>query len=265
MQKITLYIGLLLSIGSFTACEEVIEVELNEANPQWVVEGQLDATQGTAEVRVSQTGNYFGEASYLPGEGASVSLTHQDGTRYDLVEQTAGRYAAGNIASTPGDQFTLEVEIEGETIVGQATTQAGVTVDSLSANLQGGFFGQEEGYVVFVNFQEPAESDTYLRFHLTVNGAARNDILLYDDGLTNGAQAAFPLFPLRFKQGDEVEVEAWAVDEASYRYFTSLSEIVGQGVGPGAAAPANPTNNLTGNSLGYFTVFSKSEASLKIE
>lgn len=42
------------------------------------------------------------------------------------------------------------------------------------------------------------------------------------------------------------------IDRAIFDYFTSLNSSIGNGPG-GGATPSNPTSNINGNAIGYFS------------
>jgi hypothetical protein len=58
----------------------------------------------------------------------------------------------------------------------------------------------------------------------------------------------------RLKPGDTMFVELWGIDKGVYEYYSTLNEILG-GAGPSTASPANPTSNITGGAMGYFSAF----------
>jgi hypothetical protein len=49
-------------------------------------------------------------------------------------------------------------------------------------------------------------------------------------------------------------VELWGIDKGVYEYYSTLREILG-GAGPSTASPANPTSNISGGAMGYFSAF----------
>lgn len=258
MKKILAIIstGLLLSLFS---CEEVIEVNLNESNPQWVIEANIDDEDKEARVFISQTGSYSTPTSPTPGTGALITIRSSGGQAYDLTEYEPGKYNATDIDLQVLEQYELEVELEGKSYGAISILQAPVKIDSLSSEFRSGAFGFGEGYYLRLEFQDPPEVRNYLRFEISVNGVPRPDIALYDDNLTDGNKVSFPLFVEPFEEGEIVEVKAYSLDFDQYRYWTGLSEILGFGNGGGeSAAPANPPSNLSNDALGYFGVSSVS-------
>lgn len=258
MKKTFNIIALSLSFFLF-ACEEVIEIDLNQSSPQWVIEAHIDDEDKKAQVRLSKTGSYFDPGSYPVGTGASISIKSSNGQSYELAEETPGNYIAENVDLQLLDQYNLKVELAGKTYEAFSVLQPAVSIDSLSSEFRSGVLGLGEGYYLRLEFQDPPGVRNYLRFEITVNGFPRSEIALYDDNLTDGNKVSFPLFVSPFQLGDKVVVKAYSLDYNLYKYWTSLSEILGATGGGESAAPANPPSNLTNDALGYFEVSSVSE------
>ncbi|MEM6802367.1 MAG: DUF4249 domain-containing protein, partial [Bacteroidota bacterium] len=257
-------INLLFISSSFFlfSCEEIIEVNLNESNPQWVIEARIDDQTNEALVDISSTASYFEPGEFEPGRGASVSISSSTGESYELTEYAAGKYRASNVDLQLQEQYDLQVELEGKSYEAISILQAPLQIDSLVTEFRAGGIGPEEGYYVRLAFQDPPGVRNYLRLEIWVNGELRPDIGLYDDNLTDGNEIAFPLFIDPFELGDTVEIKVHAVDFEVYRYWTALSSILGNDPGGGnSAAPANPPTNISNDALGYFGVSSVTEVS----
>ncbi|HOY49299.1 MAG TPA: DUF4249 domain-containing protein, partial [Flavobacteriales bacterium] len=54
-------------------------------------------------------------------------------------------------------------------------------------------------------------------------------------------------------------VELWGIDKGVYEYYNTLNSILG-GAGPSVASPANPTSNITGGAMGYFSAYTISRS-----
>ena len=263
------YLIRLIAISSslfLFSCEEVIEIDLNESNPEWVIEARIDDETNEALVDISKTTSYFEPGVSEVGSGATVSISSTTGDTYELSEYAPGKYRAPDINLQLQEQYELKVELEGQTYEAISILQAPLQVDSLVTEYRGGGIGPGEGYYVRLAFQDPPAVRNYLRLEIWVNGEARPDIGLYDDNLTDGNEIAFPLFIEPFELGDTVEIKVHAVDFEVYRYWTGLSSLLGDAPGGGdSAAPANPPSNISNDALGYFGVSSVTRVSTIIE
>src|SRR5690554_6820716 len=68
------------------ACEKVIEVDLNDSEPEIVIEGNLSNDNGVLEVKISKTGSYFNTAPYEKVANAEVFLDAGPGYRQKAME-----------------------------------------------------------------------------------------------------------------------------------------------------------------------------------
>ncbi|MEL6252073.1 MAG: DUF4249 domain-containing protein [Bacteroidota bacterium] len=260
--KLILISGTLLLFS----CEEVIEIDLNEANPQWVIEGRIDDETNEALVDISRTTSYFEPGDAEVGSGATVSVSSTTGDTYELSEYAPGKYRAENINLQLQEQYELKVELEGQIYEAISILQAPLQVDSLISEIRAGGLGLGEGYFVRMAFQDPPGVRNYLRMEVWVNGELRPDIGLYDDNLADGNELAFPLFIDPFELGDSVEIKVHAIDYEVHRYWTALNTILGNDPGGGdSAAPANPPSNISNDALGYFGVSSVTRVSTVIQ
>ena len=72
MRKHPIYF--LFILFAWTACEKVIDVDLNEATPAVVIEGNLVYNERNLQVKISRTGSYFGDEPLNKVSGAEVYL-----------------------------------------------------------------------------------------------------------------------------------------------------------------------------------------------
>ena len=261
MKNTIIYLFLAASLF-LVSCEEVIEIEVNEADIQLVIEGDLTDENRMHSVKLSQTGSYFEPGNYPVIEGATLTLTNASGESETLNDVGQGVYQIENIKGEIGETYTLTVSHEGETYEAISSMPSGITLDTLVFNTRpAGPFG-EEGIVMVVNFQDPPGERNYVFFELYLNDELVEGIFLYDDATTDGLEeAGFAFFTASPEPGDRVRIKALSMDKDVYDYFNTLVEIAGGGFAPGAgsAAPANPESNFTPRALGYFGAFSVSE------
>jgi hypothetical protein len=70
------------------------------------------------------------------------------------------------------------------------------------------------------------------------------------------------IFNEDIKDGDKLMVEFQCIDKAMYAYYSSFYNV---GFGPPSSSPANPTTNLDGALLGYFSAFTSERQLVSIE
>jgi len=246
----------LIAVCLFSACEKVVEIDLNEANPKVVIEGNVMQGAGNNTIMLTKTDSYFESNEFELLTGVRVIVTDHEGDDHLLTELTDGIYSGMGLDGTPGGTYRLNIELEGQSLSSTSTMPSFVKIDSLSFEIREGFRGNgghpgKESYIVRCHYQDDAAEENYYKFNVWVNGKKELGFLIQDDELNNGKAAEFPFFRSTTNSGDTVRVQLLSIDEPTYTYFTGLSE--GGGFGGASAAPGNPQSNIEGDALGYFS------------
>ncbi|MEM7654603.1 MAG: DUF4249 family protein [Bacteroidota bacterium] len=249
------YILVLLSVATLTsACEEVIEVEVEDAAAKVVIEATLTDTPFNNQVILSQSGSYTNPGAYEAISGASVQLESSSGTTFELLEgDQAGVYQAEGLQGEIGESYVLSVETEGETYVATSTLNPGIVIDSVGFVEGPDVPFREPGPLMIAYLRAEERGQQQARFWVQRNGELDNGWYLFEGDLAPQVAQEFRFLQLEIKPGDTLTVISGSLDRPVYEYYYQLSEGSGGGFGGGAGTtPANPTNNLSGDALGYF-------------
>lgn len=250
------YILLAFAFSSFMSCTKIIDVEVNDSEPQLVIEANYDATSERVQVNLSMTKNVFEGGINPVITGASIEITDATGVSTPLINQGDGTYLLENYTPTFQTNYSISVTIDGEVYQSTSFLPAVVTLDSLSQEFtEASLFG-EEGYVVFMNFTDPAGIPNFYRAMRNVNEKALSglgDQFIFDDTFSEGNTQTVPFFGTRHQLGDSISVEFRSYSEASYNYYSQLFALAGDG--GQSAAPANPVSNWSNNALGHFAAW----------
>jgi len=252
-----------------SACTKVIDIDLNSAAPQIVIEAALQAGTNDFRVHITKTGNYFDTGAPETVNNATVLLKRGTENAIDLSNAGNGDYLLSNYSATENETYSLSVIIDGKTYEASSFLPPVVALDSLSIDLvQGPSFGTAEAdsFLVLCHFQDPLSQTNFYRIKSVVNDVPRTNgetLLVIEDRLTNGNYIEIPIFTDSYELNDNVEVELVSMDAAMYDYFNSLTLLVG-GNG-GTAAPANPNTNWSGGALGSFGAFSSAKRTILVE
>lgn len=255
MKKIAI---ILLSIITFTSCEKVINLNLNTQNAQIVVEGNISNEIGPYTVSLTKTIDFDQSNNFPPIKGAIVKIS--DGTTTEtLIESADGIYQTKNLVGTPGKTYTLNIEAEGKTITAQSTMPQVVQLDSLIF-IPDQFSTEKNEFLVIPRYLDPTTPGNNYRFILSINGEKDPTFVAYNDDLTNGLQAQRPYFSQEavITSGDSLDMEMRCIDLPLYIYYNAINS-------NSQTTPANPTNNLSGNALGYFSAHTISRKSIRIK
>ena len=91
----TLFITSLILLSY--SCEEIINVDLNSADPKIVIEGTVTDQPGPYTVTITKTTDYYNPASYPAVSGAQVRIVDDLGFSEQLHETTDGIYQTGTL------------------------------------------------------------------------------------------------------------------------------------------------------------------------
>jgi hypothetical protein len=256
----------LLTLLLLFGCEKVIDVDLNEANPVVVIEGNLCLSKGAVDVKISKTGSYFGNEPLQNVTDANVFLEHHTGKRIAINETGPGEYNKKGILVQAGNEYKLFAEVEDVTYSAASTLNPPVEIDSLSYDYYDDVSFFETGYRAVLFFSDPPGKENYYRIKVYKNGSLQNkvnDLILFDD---QGIEGRFVEVRLRgqvFNLGDTARIELISIDENVFDYFSILREMAR--TNPGSPAPANPVSNFSNDALGYFSAWSHDSQTIVIK
>ncbi|QCR21251.1 DUF4249 domain-containing protein [Pontibacter sp. SGAir0037] len=265
MRYLILLLLAALLMQLLSACEQVIEVNLNDASPRYVIEGSITDEAGPYQIRITRTKNFDEDNTFEGVTGAVVLVSDNAGNMETLQEHSPGIYTGSIVPGVPGRSYFLNVLIGEERFTATSTMPALVPFEDLYIEEQSTF--GEARKVPYAVFTDPAGEPNYYRFLLTVSGRRVNVIYAYTDQYTDGRQVKRSLRYFTenedddIKTGDQIEVEMQSIDSPVYTYFYSLSQTIGQN----AAAPGNPVSNITGGALGYFSAHTVQRKSIAVE
>ena len=176
MQKNILIPFVLLFLIS---CEKVIDIDLNQSNPQFVIEGNLSNVTGESKVKISKTLNFDETIFNPPISGALVTITDNKLNQIDtLTEKSAGIYFKTGLVGLEGHTYTMVVSIDNEIFTAVSTMPLSVNLDSLVQETLAGSYsgggpggsgrpGSDQGsstIQITPHYTDPSSSDNYYQF-----------------------------------------------------------------------------------------------------
>jgi hypothetical protein len=240
-----------------TSCEKVLDLELESVDQVLVIEGTVEENGQGAIVRISKTTDYYSDGTTNPVSGASVRIINGKGFSAQLDENSPGVYTSPNIKGRSGQTYSLVVEYDGKTY--QASSYMGSRPEILDLQMAylDGMGIIDSGYSIATYLHDPDGEENFYRIRYLKNGkvvTGAYSIVTFSDKLFNGKDIGLDSGYLVFQKNDTVMVELMAIDEAVYKYFSTLDNIL-EGIAPQSAAPANPVSNISGGALGYFSAY----------
>ena len=283
---------LLLVSCFFTACEDIVDIDLDEGSVEMVVDAWINTDTVPQVIKLRTTAPYFSNAFAPVVSGATVTVTDQDGTVFNFIEtDDSGNYVwtpePGERFGTIGNNYFLEISKDDKTYVSASQLNPTVPVDSIVSEFREESLGEPEGYYAeFFARDNPGLGDAYWI------KAFKNDIFLnkpqeiniaFDAGPSSGAEVDGLIFitPIReainrvpdsgddaiddfenppFELGDTIRVEILSLTLEAFTYLerVRIQTTLGDAA-LFAEPPANvPTNILSSepneNPQGFFVV-----------
>jgi hypothetical protein len=241
------------------SCTKTINVDLKTAAPQLVIEGIINDQQA-ATVIISKSVPFSSSNTFPAVSGATVIIEDNHNNSYTLPETSAGTYSNPLLTGIPGTTYTLTVTVAGKPYTSISTMPAKVKLDTiLFENF--GLFGKST-WSVKPQYTDPPNFGNYYKFYESINNRKYPSYWIWDDRLTNNGISTRPLLQTDsiIHLGDSVEVEMQCIDENVYKYFVSLLDTQLNNT-----VPANPTSNISGGCLGYFSAQTSQKKKLKVQ
>ncbi len=240
-----------LAIVAFTlpSCQKVINVNLNAADPKYVIEGNVTNLAGPYIIKITKTVNFDQLNDFPAVSGAVVSITDITANVADtLLELTPGYYTTSFIIGLPGHTYQLRITTNGKLFTASSTMPLPVTLDSLYMSKSA--FGKPRPAIIYT---DPISKGNYYYFAEYKNHVQTDNIYIRSDELINGETINQTLNrgggESNLNTGDSLSIGLQCIDSAIYQYYYSLQQTKNQN----AATPANPQTNITGGALGYFS------------
>ncbi|MBD1428429.1 MULTISPECIES: DUF4249 family protein [Sphingobacterium] len=254
-----LYIYSLLTLFVLSSCEELIQVNLNEANPKYVIEGDLNDLSSEQFIRVSQTVAFDAPVRSKPIDNATVTVSDDKGKVYTFNSVGNGLYKS-SFQPKAKTRYNLKVSVEGEVFESSSYMNSYVDVDSLG--IMEDVIFSDTVYSVTLKFEDPRNTPNYYKYNISVNGKDFEFSRVFSDKFNDGLYVTHQVSDSKSEilLGDTVVVERQIIDKPVFNYWNEVLSI-----NPGSAAPANPTSNITNGALGYFSVSSAKRYGFRIK
>jgi hypothetical protein len=254
---------------ALSSCEKVVNVDLKNAEPKIVIEGLVDNSGNPATVKITKSVSFSSTTAAPIVNGAVVKISDDAGNNFTLTETSPGLYTNATLIGQVGKTYTLTVQNADVTYVGKSTIPRQAPIDTIyqeSVSIPGsGAPGSAASFgkiATLVYTDIPGFGDN-VQVLQTINGKLDNTLQVADDQFTDGSDLPYQLFPnpnTKIKTGDIIKIEMRFIDKDVYKYFSGILEIQG-----GNTVPANPTSNISGGALGYFSAHTSETKTIVIQ
>lgn len=260
--RLSLFVALALISAS---CQKVIHLDLSGDEQKLVIEALMADTINGGIVRITKTVDFYSPTVPQAVSGAQVQISEEGGTTTTLsetvlpIENVATMvYLSQDVVSKHDKTYKLTVTVEGKTYTAQSRILTPVAIDSIKFLKNERPNAGKASWVPHCYFKDPAGVENFYRLKIKVISPASNTesttdrFYLRNDKFFDGKENDFAFQGFDTKKGDVVEVELISLDNGTYEYFRTLSNIVSSGGGMNSSSPANPNSNINNGALGYF-------------
>ena len=263
MKNIKFLLLLFTASLAFTGCEDVIEVDLDTAEPRLVIDASIEWIKGTdgsnQTIRLTTTTGYY-EPEIPVVSGATIFVTNNtSGAVFTFNEApNTGNYVCTDFIPVINDEYSLTVINDGETYTATEKLFAVPEISNVIQDDEGGVLG-DEIEVRFFWQDNGAEVNYYMaRFDIDLLPYPDYDAL--DDEFFQGNEMFAFISHEDLKAGDVVHFKLGGTSERFFNYLMQLTNVAEPGGGPFQTPPTTVRGNLVNETnidnyaYGYFRV-----------
>lgn len=262
LKQSLLFLALALSF-LVSSCEDVITVDLDEADPKLVIEAAINWQKGTSgntqKIKLTTTTGFY-SAQIPKVSGANVTIRNSQNTVFVFNEVgTTGEYVCSNFAPVINETYTLTIINNGNTYTATETLKAVAPISRLEQNDQGGFTGNEKEIKTY--YLDPVGEPNYYLYKYSYSNQRKSDFYVDRDEFFDGNEFFSISQNDELKKDDTIEVTHYGISRAYYNYMSVLVSIAGNsGGGPFQSPPATVRGNIVNTTapenfpLGFFSL-----------
>ncbi|MAY83043.1 MAG: hypothetical protein CMP59_02835 [Flavobacteriales bacterium] len=278
-------------ILSVVACEDEIDLDLEEGRTQLVVDAFITNDSNIQVIRLTTTAPYFLNEATPTVSGASVKIIGPAAVEYIFQDGGNGDYTydpstQGRLDST-NFTYRLELSYNGEQYTAHSKLNPVPPIDSMTVAFEEEELGSEEGYYTQFWARDFVGTQDFYWIKAFKNGEPirpdnPSSLILSEDAAFggNGADGFVFILPLRaaitnsdepFEIGDVSSVELLSLNEDVFEYLDQVTIQANNG-GLFATPPSNIRTNirdinggLQDEVLGVFSLSSISRNAIQIQ
>jgi hypothetical protein len=250
----------------FNACEEVIDVDVDDYEQNIVIDGAITDIPGQNYVKIYYPDNAFKSGSITNISGAKVTVSDDAGNSEILEETQPGYYIISSLVGVYGRKYTLRVEYKGKAYTGSSVLMMPMSFDSIQFEKSSSYYWgiPVDYYKIRFLITNKKGIDEYWLIKVTGNsGNYSSDYVateVYSDKYSDGKQDVLNNFSEEFSTNTKIKVELLSIDKSAYEYYYQLNELAGEGDITVSDIlnmnTFNPNSNLSNGALGYFGAYS---------
>lgn len=271
MKKI---IHTLILFSLFYNCEDVVQIDLNEADPKLVIEASINWFKNTTgneqSIKLSLSAPFFDEI-VPPANGATIQITDSNSNLFNFIEDgSTGIYRNNNFIPIIDETYTLTINYQAETYSATETLKSVSSIDFIEQIDDGGFSGNDIELKAY--YSDPENIENYYFFEFISDIPVIPTLEVYDDEFTDGNQIFGFYTEEDLESGDIVTIRNYGISEHFYEFmFILLQQGSEDGGGPFETQPATVRGNCINETnpekypFGYFRLSEVDEILYTVE
>ncbi len=268
MKKISIYFSLFLLV--FTSCEDVVNIDLNDNPPKLVIEALInwekDTTGNEQTIFLRESTSFFKE-EVINATGATVSITHENGTVFTFTESNPGEYNTTEFVPQIGVTYTLSITYKNEEYIAVEEMIGVAPIKRVEQRIED--IADEEIPVIAFYFDDPETIKNFYLVNYLPDFQEKKSFGFGRDEFQDGNEIEILLSSeyiipdsdegiREFTSGDVIELKLFGISREFHDYFNILVEQAEPSTGPFSLAPAAANGNCINitnpknRPLGYF-------------
>jgi hypothetical protein len=250
----------------FWSCDEPVYLDVNQAEPQLIIEGQVTNVAGHQYVKITRSAGFYDSGKTPRVIDATVRILDDLGNEFSLIHNpgnqadSAGYY----LPQTPftgeiGRTYKLEATVDGQLYEATDKLFYVTPIDSLAYRLD-----EEEQedpevygkfYEVMIYAKEPQETKDYYLFKFFRNDSLKTDFdtdIYFTDDETLGENIDGVSSPIYFAPGDRARCEIYSISRDAFVFYSDLQSLLNNDGGLFSQPPSNSRSNISNGALGFF-------------
>ncbi len=259
------WIFILAVIITISACEEVVVVDLEEAEKRIVIDASIKWRKGTTgneqKIKISKTRGFY-EQDPIPVTNANVTITTSNDNTFEFLndDENQGTYTTDEFEPVIGEEYQLNIQAEGQSFQATEVLKSVVPIDSITQRDNAGFGGDE--IEIKTHYTDPAGVENFYLFNYQVSFIQLPTLEIFDDEFNDGNPIFSTYQEEDLEAGEIVNIQMQGISKQYYNYLFLLLNQIGDSGGPFQTRPATVRGNIinTTNEENYpFGYFSLSE------
>lgn len=254
----------------FTSCDDVVNIDLKDNPPKLVIEALINwekETTGNEQTIFLRESTSFFKEEIINATGATVSVTHENGSVFNFTETNPGEYNTTEFIPEIDATYTLSITYKNEEYTAVEKMIPVVPIKRVDQRIED--IADEEIPVVVFYFDDPETDKNFYLVNYLPDFQEKKSFGFGRDEFQDGNEIEIILdseyiIPdsdeeIRdFASGDIIEIKLFGISRQFHDYFNILAEQAEPNTGPFSLAPAAANGNCINitnpqnRPLGYF-------------